>query len=205
MPTEFCRVMTWHGSDKGYVRHNYTAVYSALFAKLRNDPIRIFELGLGTNNPQLASSMGEFGVPGASLRGWRELFPHASVFGADIDRHILFESQRIRTFYCDQLDPGAIRDLWAQPGVAGGMDILIDDGLHTFQGNLSFLRGSLSQLRQPGFYVVEDIIEKTIPQWAEYLETAAREELENYEVALLRLPNKFNSYDNNLLILRRTA
>lgn len=205
MPTEFCRVMTWYGSDKGYVLHNYTTVYSALFAKLRNYPIRIFELGLGTNNPKLASSMGELGRPGASLRAWRDLFPRALVCGADIDREILFESDRIRTFYCDQLDAGAIRELWAQPEMAEGADIMIDDGLHTFAANLSFLRSSLNRLRLGGFYVVEDIHEETIPQWSEYLETATQDEWRNYEVAFARLPNKFNHYDNNLLILRRAS
>src|SRR5215469_11265869 len=77
-PTKMCRVMTKYGSDKGRV-NNYTSLYSALFKERCNEPLRIFELGLGTNNPDAPSNMGVFGVPGASLRGWRELFPHARV------------------------------------------------------------------------------------------------------------------------------
>src|SRR5947207_2992123 len=145
--TPMCRVMTRHGSDKGRFKHNYTTVYWELFGNLRNRPLRIFELGLGTNNPHLASTMGVMGRPGASLRGWRQLFPKALVFGADIDRDILFTEDRIQTFYCDQLDSNAIRDLWAQPAMEGGMDIIVDDGLHSFRGNASFLSGSLHHLR----------------------------------------------------------
>ena len=114
-PTTMCRVMTRHGSDKGQGKHNYTTIYSALFGNLRDRPLLIFELGLGTNNPLLPSSMGIHGRPGASLRGWRELFTYALVYGADIDRDILFEEDRIQTFYCDQLDSAAIRELWSQP------------------------------------------------------------------------------------------
>ena len=172
-----------------------------LFGKLRDQPLLIFELGLGTNNPKLSSTMGVNGRPGASLRGWRELFPHALVYGADIDRDILFEEDRIKTFYCDQLDSVAIRDLWSQAVLQGGMDIIIEDGLHTFEANTSFLDGSLERLRPGGFYVIEDINQKTIEKWHNQLETVYSKRFPNHEFALVSLPNSFNHLDNNLLII----
>jgi hypothetical protein len=203
-PTKMCRVMTWHGSDKGKGLHNYTTIYSVLFGKLRDQPLLIFELGLGTNNPNFPFSMGVNGRPGASLRGWRELFPHAIVYGADIDRDVLFEEDRIKTFYCDQLDSVAIRDVWSQPELQGGMDIIIDDGLHTFEGNTSFLDGSLDRLRPGGVYVIEDILQETIAKWHNQLETIYSKRFPNHEFALVMLPNARSSgYDNNLLIIRR--
>jgi hypothetical protein len=201
-PTEMCRVMTSYGSDKGHGWHNYTTIYSVIFGKLRDRPLRIFELGLGTDNPKLISSMGVNGRPGASLRGWRELFPRALVYGADIDRDILFQEDRIDTFYCDQLDSVAIRDLWSRPVLRDGMDIIIDDGLHTLEGNLSFLDGSLQHLRPGGFYVVEDIIQGTIENWRAQLDAVSKR-FPNHEFALVELPNSFNSCDNNLLIIFR--
>jgi hypothetical protein len=155
--TTMCHTMLRNGSDKGWGLHNYTTVYSALFDNLRDRPVRFFELGLGSNNPDMPFYMGVNGTPGASLRGWRELFPHALIYGADIDRGILFEEHRIQTFFCDQLDAVAIRDLWSQPALAGQMDIIIDDGHHTFKANTVFLDGSLSRLHPGGIYVVEDI------------------------------------------------
>jgi hypothetical protein len=122
-------------------------------AKLRGRALRIFELGLGTNNPDFAYSMGVDGRPGASLRGSREIFPHALVFGADIDRDVLFTEKRIQT-YCDELDSGGTRDLWAQPALEEEMDILIEDGLHEFPANISFLAGSLEHVRVGGIYVI---------------------------------------------------
>jgi hypothetical protein len=203
-PTAMCRIMTKYGSDKGNGWHNYTAVYSELFGVLRGRALRIFELGLGTNNPELASTMGVDGRPGASLRGWRELFPKALVFGADIDRNILFTDDRIQTFYCDQLDANAIRDLWAQPALQDEMDILIDDGLHRLAGNASFLAGSLAHLRVGGVYVVEDIRGVELKEWQEHLLGFASQ-YPNYDFALVELPSDHNDYDNNLLLIRRRS
>ena len=76
-------VMTRYGSDKGdHDNHNYTTVYSVLLEAFRDRPVRVFELGLGTNNPEIPSSMGIDGRPGASLRAWRGYLPNASRFRA---------------------------------------------------------------------------------------------------------------------------
>jgi len=199
-----CFVMTRFGSDKGQRWHNYTTVYTALFGHLRTQPLRVFELGLGTHNPSLASSMGVTGRPGASLRGWSELFPRASVFGADIDRDILFTEGRIKTFYCDQCDRDVIRDLWAQPVLQDdGMDIIIDDGLHTFEANISFLEESLKRLRPGGVYVVEDIRRDTFERWRHRLAAVYAEEFPNHEFAFVEIPNSYNALDNALLVIRR--
>lgn len=204
-PTSMCVAMTKHGSDKGQKRHNYTTVYSALFSEYRERPLRIFELGLGTNNPEINSSMGPTGHPGASLRGWRDFFPKAKVFGADIDHRILFESDRIKTFHCDQLDQSSISRLWSQPDLQEGMDIIIEDGLHTFEANVSFLEGSLNRLGPGGVYVVEDIDNESMTRWRERLETVYAKSYPALEFALVALPNALNHEDNNLLIIRRNT
>jgi SAM-dependent methyltransferase len=200
-PTRMCRVMTKYGSDKGRVL-KYTAVYSALFKERCDQPLRIFELGLGTNNPDAPSNMGVFGVPGASLRGWRELFPRALVCGADIDRGILFQEDRIKTFYCDQLDRSSIRELWLHPDLQGGVDIIIEDGLHTLEANVSFLEGSLDHLRPGGIYVTEDIDWNRFDEWRDRLETIYSKQYPTYEFAFVVLAN--GGY-NNLLVVRRGA
>jgi hypothetical protein len=202
-PTRMCRIMTKHGSDKGRRWHNYTTVYAAILDGYRGRPLRIFELGLGTNNPELVSSMGVTGRPGASLRGWREIFPQASIYGADIDRAILFEEERIKTYYCDQLDQEAIRALWSEPALRGGMDILIEDGLHSFEGNISFLDGSLAQVRPGGIYVIEDIATDTIERWRSALQSTYAPRYPDYQFVLVVLPNAQNRADNNLLVIRR--
>jgi hypothetical protein len=133
----------------------------------------------------------------------RELLPYALVYCADVDRDNLFEEDRIKTFYCDQLDRGAIRDFWSQPVLRAGVDIIIDNGLHTFEANTSFLDKSLEYLRLDGLYVIEDIRDETIDNWRNQLETVYSKRLPNHEFALVIVPNSFNDHDYNLLIVHR--
>jgi hypothetical protein len=193
--------MTKCGSDKGRP-NNYTPVYSALLKQWCDQPLRILELGLGSNNTDVPSNMGVFGLPGASLRGWRELFPHACVYGADIDRRILFQEDRIKTFYCDQLDRTSIDQLWSHSDLQGGMDVIIEDGLHTFEANVLFLERALGHLRPGGIYIAEDIGWSHLQDWCARLETLYSKQYPTYEFALVVLAE--HGY-NNLLVARRSA
>ena len=186
--------MTKYGSDKGSGAHNYTTVYSVLFKQFDDQPIRIFELGLAI-----------VGRPGASLRGWRELFPNARVYGADINRSVLFQEDGIETFYCDQLDKRSIRELWSQPSLQSKVDLIVEDGLHTFEGNISFLENSIESLRPGGIYVIEDIEHSMVTTWKSQLETVYSQCYPQYTFALVLLPNGSSSFDNNMLVCRRRA
>jgi hypothetical protein len=89
--------------------HILTTIICYLFSR-RQHIKKFFECGLGTNNPNLLSSMGSMGKPGASLRVWRDYFLNAIIYGADIDKDILFAEEKIKTFYIDQLDSVAIKE-----------------------------------------------------------------------------------------------
>ena len=200
-PTSFCRIMTRNGSDKGAGWHTYTTVYARLLDRRISEPLRIFELGIGTNTVGISSGMGVHGMPGASLRGWRDLFPQADIHGADIDQRILFTDNRIQTHYCDQRDAEAIRSMWAEPALRTPFDVIIDDGLHTAEANVSFLRGSLEHVRPGGLYVIEDIRAIDLDHWRVYLRDHQRQ-YPRHEIALVELPSPTNRFDNNLLIIR---
>ena len=67
--------MRKYGSDKGSINinnshHNYTTFYYSIFKSLCDKTLRVFELGLGTNNIDIPSNMGTNGKHGASLYGW---------------------------------------------------------------------------------------------------------------------------------------
>ena len=68
--------------------------------------------------------MGGWDGPGFSPWMARTLSPHAHVYGTDIDTTIPFQEDRIKTFYCDQLDEVSIRTLWSQTDWQAGMDII---------------------------------------------------------------------------------
>ncbi len=200
-PTNFCRIMSRNGSDKGAGWHTYTTVYARFLGHRISEPLRIFELGIGNNALGVPSAMGVHGMPGASLRGWRDLFAHAEIYGADIDRRVLFTENRIQTHYCDQRDAEAIRSMWAQPALWTPFDIVVDDGLHVFDANVSFLTGSLEHVRPGGLYVVEDIRGIDLDHWRAYMREHQRR-YPGHEIALVQLPSPTNQFDNNILIIR---
>jgi hypothetical protein len=148
-----------YGSDKANV-HDYHLVYGAILTSI--DSIQsLLEIGLGTNNESLISNMGAAGRPGASLRAFRDFLPGPQVYGADVDRNILFTEERITTFFIDQTDPTSFREAEA----VGGFDLLIDDGLHTPNANLAALRLGISHINVSGWIVIEDIPPRAMPVW----------------------------------------
>jgi len=195
--------MDRYGSDKGPKTtgtswHTYTPVYHSLFYGLSGDTMNVFELGIGTNNPKLPSNMGVNGKPGASLRGWRDYFPNASIYGADIDRTILFNENRIKTVYCDQTNPQVIRSMWNE---LPDMNIIVEDGLHTFDANVMFFENSIHKLKVGGVYVIEDISNKDIQRFRTKI-TEWQSQFPRLMFEIMSLPHPVNIYDNNLLIIR---
>lgn len=195
-------------SDKGSINinqcwHNYTTFYYSIFKDLQMKELRIFELGLGTNNVNLPSNMGAHGRPGASLYGWAEFFPNSYIFGADIDRDILFNTDKIKTFYCDQTNPEIIKTMWSESDLQENFNIIIEDGLHTFNANVCFFENSIHKLKPNGYFIIEDIINSQ-----EHLFINKIKEWEtkytNCLFTLVKLPSSCNSYDNNLLVVYKS-
>lgn len=148
-----------YGSDKSN-DHDYHLVYGAIVDRHCR---AILEIGLGTNNDDVPSTMGRNGSPGASLRAFRDYLLDAQVYGADVDRRVLFQEERISTFFVDQTDLGSVRDLagW----LPGDLDLIIDDGLHSPAANIAILNLAASKLRVGGWVVVEDIGAAAVPVW----------------------------------------
>jgi hypothetical protein len=148
-----------YGSDKATV-HDYHFVYGAIMARMQKVDA-LLEVGLGTNDPDAVSNMGVMGRPGASLRAFRDYLPRAHIYGADVDRRILFEEERIRTFFVDQTEPTSFHDVEA----LGRFDVVIDDGLHSPNANLAVLLLGIRRINVGGWIVIEDIPCRALPVW----------------------------------------
>lgn len=203
--TPLCEIMGRNHSDKGHKDiinswHNYTTFYYTIFKNLRYKNLRIFELGIGTNNINLPSNMGIYGTPGASLYGWREFFPNSEIFGADIDTNILFNTDKIKTFYCDQTNPEIIKKMWNELALQDNFDIIIEDGLHNFNAGVCFFENSIHKLNPKGYFIIEDIhihekdsFVNKIKQW--------KTQFTNCSFTFLEIPSTSNIHDNNLLVV----
>ncbi len=127
-------------SDKHYW-HRYVDIYRAAFA------------GLGAVRRVI-----EFGVlRGASIRWLAGCFPDAEIIGADIlpMQSCWPREARISYRQIDQADRAGIRRML--DGIAGNLDLVIDDGSHVPRHQAACLAEGMSRLRPTGLYILEDI------------------------------------------------
>ena len=199
-----------YGSDKGYLDfdkptpygwkpHSYSEIYSELFGHKKDEIKLLFECGIGSNNSNMSNNMTVNGKPGASLRMWKDYFKNASIYGADIDENILFSEDKIKTFYVDQLNKDSIKDLWDKIDI-NNFDIIIDDGLHSFEGNLTMFLNSFDKLKKGGIYIIEDV-------HINYLDILAIE-LKNYNPTIKSINNTDKNWsdlslNSNLIIFTK--
>lgn len=185
--TDLCQIMAKHGSDKALGWHNYTLVYSMLFDEIRASVTNFFELGIGTINS------------GASLRGWKDYFKKANIFGADILDEALFTEHRIQTYQCDQLDKKSIEALWSNFKTIE-FDVILEDGLHTYEANIHFFENSFHKVKKGGFYIIEDILISALPEYEKYFGQC---KINLDKVQILNLYNEGNKFDNALIIIKK--
>jgi hypothetical protein len=201
--TGLCELMHAFGSDKGLGRHNYAVLYATLLAGMRMNELDLFELGIGTNDTRLKSNMGKTGKPGASLYAWREYLPRARIVAADIDSNILFRCDRIECYHCDQTSESSISALWDRPELQSiAFDLMIDDGLHEFEANKTFMEHSYRKLRRGGLFIVEDILTRDRERWIEFVH-AWNERQSDASLAFVQLPHAYNFVSNNIACLER--
>lgn len=150
-----------YGSDKD--RNGYSPLYSILFTPQRHQPVRLLEVGIGTMIPDVHSSMVGYALPhyrpGGSLRAWRDFFEKGSIFGMDVQKDTqITDEERISTFICDSTDANHVRSTIPFEEV---FDIIIDDGSHYFEHQISTLKNLYPLLKQGGIYIIEDCVENT--------------------------------------------
>ena len=148
-----------YGTDKGSP-HGYDLVYEPLLRDRRESVQHVLEVGIGTLSPGAPSSMAGYAEPwyspGGSLRAWRDYFPNAVIWGLDTQPDTQADhtfGDRIVTKLADSTDNAQV-----DAAVAGlSFDLIIDDGLHTFEAQVATLRNLWPRVKPGGYYVVEDM------------------------------------------------
>jgi hypothetical protein len=130
----------WHGTDKASSGHGYLDFYERFFEGLRDDPITILEIGV---------------FKGASLKTWESYFPRGRIIGADIDPGAKqYATSRITI---ERLDQSNCQDLVDLGVKHGPFDIIIEDGSHLWEHQITTLKALFPFLKSRGYYVVEDL------------------------------------------------
>ena len=191
-----------YGSDKGstlshnpypWRPHSYTHYYDLLFSRQRSTILRVFECGIGSADESIVSNMSATGSTGASLRMWKEYFPNALIFGGDIDSKSIFQEDRICTFQLDQTNSLSVQNFWKNVG-SELFDIMIDDGLHSFDAGKTLFENSIDKLTTNGIYIIEDVNVFDLIRYREYFSSR------DFDVSYVNLYFGKNTISDDCLI-----
>ena len=198
--TRLKELMNHYGSDKGGMtnHHNFANYYSEIFYNKKDEIKNFLEIGLGTNNENLASNMGKDGKPLASLRAWRDYFKNAQIFGADIDKDILKDEERIKTFYVDQTNPTSIKELFTNIGIKK-FDVILEDGLHEYNANICFFENSIEYLDDQGIYIIEDVYYKDQKKFINYFSKTP------FNFSIIDIFHDKNIANNCILVIKKNG
>jgi hypothetical protein len=76
-------------------------------------------------------------------------------------------------------------------------DIIIDDGLHTFEANITLLENSFHKLKEGGIYIIEDVRRIELSKFEEYFQKST------FSYQILDIPNPRNTCDNILVVIKK--
>jgi hypothetical protein len=136
------------GTDKGtqhFEYHSYTETYQELFYPLKDEKIKMLEIGVA--DPRF---------PGASIKMWTEFFSNIDFIGFDINQDCKkYEKENVQIFIGDQSVTEDLNQCVSEYG--GDYDIIIDDGLHTHFHHIKSFEVLYPHLKENGLYVIEDL------------------------------------------------
>jgi hypothetical protein len=161
--SELAALFNQYGSDKSS-SHDYHLVYAPLLGPRRGDPLRLLEIGHGTNNPDVVANMGRPESRGPHYGRFAISVQMRGCLARTFDRRVLFNEDRIQTYYVDQIKASSFDELYANL-VDGMFDLVIDDGPHSPNANIATMLFALKILRPHGFFIVEDIRSDSISIW----------------------------------------
>lgn len=138
-------------TDKGPGGHNYTELYERLFFPWKDEPVKIFEIGVAN---------------GGSLKMWQAYFPQSRIFAVDILPKSEFDNERVKTLIADQAKRDQLQRAIDTSG--GDIHILIDDGGHSMEQQQVSLGFLFRFVRPGGYYVIEDVHTSLPALWQGY-------------------------------------
>lgn len=135
-----------YNCDKGSRRHRYDRVYEPSLQHLKNQKIKILEIGI---------------LKGESLESWLDFFPNATIIGIDIFTRVpankisILQHSRISWCNCDSIS--GPNDNFRTLVSDDKFDIIVDDGLHTHDSQRKTFENFIPYLKDDGIYFIEDV------------------------------------------------
>lgn len=142
-----------NGTDKSTkpapngVAHGYAPIYDVVFTMMRQNPIKLLEIGVGG---------------GESIRTWLEYFPKATVYGVDIvhdTNPFNAPTSHPEGRYFFNIGDQSCPVFWAcfVSDYGPQFDIIIDDGSHVSAHIIASFNCLWPHVRPGGLYCIEDL------------------------------------------------
>lgn len=200
---ELVSIFQKYSLDKLY--NKYDNLYVDLLKDVKNSTNKLLEVGIGTTDENLLSSMHYYQqnvapnyVHGNSLRAWRDYFTNAQIYGIDVDDKTMFTEDRIKTFCSNSMDKDNMTKIM---DIIGNVDIIIEDGLHKMEANITTLEILFPFLNEGGIYVIEDI--NQFEDW--YIDDMLKDErfLNIVNGHKFDVHSGFNSYYTRVIVIKK--
>ncbi|KAH6609004.1 hypothetical protein Trco_002350 [Trichoderma cornu-damae] len=147
----FEQIARKYGTDK-VTTHKYQFMYDKYLSGIRDEPLKVLEIGLGCNM--------DYG-PGASYYTWLEYLPNVHLYFIEYDGQCAQKYQdktaNARVYIGDQADAVFLAKFSAETTADGLFDVIIDDGGHTMDQQMTSLEFLWRAVKPGGLYVIEDL------------------------------------------------
>ncbi len=157
-------------TDKN-TRHSYLDLYEELFRSKKDSAKNILEVGIGQTPQQ----------NGGSIKLWADYFKNAKIYGLDIlpietVYSPLITHPRIYLYTtCDAYNTKFFMNHISSKKLR--FDIVLDDGPHTQESMIKFIKLYSTVLEDDGILVIEDVLDIN---WIEVLTAVTPEHLQPY-------------------------
>ena len=174
--------------------HSYIDTYEILFSSKKNNPNNILEIGIG--EPKLNKDHG------GSIKLWHDYFPNSIIYGLDIininevNEDIVLKDRIKLLTSIDAYNIKFIKETFIDNDIK--FDILIDDGPHTLESMIFFIKNYINILNKNGILVIEDIPNI---EWIDILKDSTPDEYKD-KIEVVDLRNIKNRGDDIMLIIK---
>ena len=167
-------------TDKNTV-HSYLDLYETLLSKKKNTAKNVLEVGI---------------YNGGSIKLWYDYFPNATVHALDIINinsvwDVLKNNDRIKLYTStNAYDENKFKENFLDKNIK--CDFMLDDGPHTLQSMIDFIRLYSQIMTDDGILIIEDVQKW---EWIDILKNQVPESLKQYVKVYDLRANKNHSDD----------
>jgi len=170
--------------------HSYLDLYQSLLEKKKETAVKVLEIGIHK---------------GGSIKMWDDFFINADVYAVDIlpkERmwEELLNKESIHLYNSeDAYNPGFVQNEFIDNELQ--FDVMLDDGPHTLQSMIQFIKHYLPMLKSDGILIIEDVQQM---EWLDILKENVPSNFRNY-IQYYDLRKNKDRYDDIVFCINKSS